>query len=176
MPVAYNRVKLAKKKRNAFLRELFLNGGMVIPAAKAVGYVNPQPLYHYRKQNEEFAEAWDEVIEMAGDLVEAEVYRRAIHGVKEPVFYKGEIVGYVNKFSDRLAELLLKRHKPEYRETGREGGVNINVGVAVMPSAAKSLEDWQARTIKVHAEQVPIQLEDKPKENLLQKNTIKRGD
>lgn len=40
--------------------------------------------------------------------LEAEARRRAVDGVEEPVFYKGAVVGYVNKYSDDLLKTLLK--------------------------------------------------------------------
>lgn len=175
MSVAYNRVALSKKKRKAFLKALVVHGGMAEPAARAVGYTDTAFLRACRKDDEEFAEAWDAMVEAAGDAIEAEMYRRAVHGVMEPVFYKGDITGYVHKYSDRLGEVMLKRHKPEYRDNGRHGELNISVGVAVMPARAVNADEWEARAQVTHSKQETIQLEDKPKENLLERTTI-RGD
>lgn len=169
-------VKLSKKKRNAFLKALVLHGGLAQKAAEEVGYRDTSFLRRVRSRDEGFAELWDEAIEAAGDLVEAEVYRRAIHGVMEPVYYKGEICGYVKKHSDRLAEVLLKRHKPEYRDGSRGSDISINVGIALMPARAKNSQQWEERSIEMHSEQQPIVLEDKPKENMLERTTVKRGD
>lgn len=175
MPVAYNRVALSKKKRKAFLKALVVHGGMAEPAARAVGYTDTAFLRQCRKNDEEFAEAWDLMVEAAGDSIEAEMYRRAVHGVMEPVFYKGEITGYIHKYSDRLGEVMLKRHKPEYRDSRQGGEMNINVGVAVMPARAINADEWEERAKVTHNQQTVIEIEDKPKENLLER-TIKRGD
>ena len=54
---------------------------------------------------------------LAGDLIEAELVRRAVEGVDEPVFQQGRLVGFVRKYSDRLLELAAKGTLPEkYRE------------------------------------------------------------
>ena len=64
-------------------------------------------------------------------MLEAEARRRAAIGVDEPVFYKGEVVGHIRKYSDTLLMFLLKAHWPEkFREnvsidqrvSGRDGG------------------------------------------------------
>jgi hypothetical protein len=35
---------------------------------------------------------------MACDAIEAEMRRRAIEGVQKPVFYKGEVCGYMTEY------------------------------------------------------------------------------
>ena len=177
MAQAIMRMALSKKKQRAFLTALILNGGLAEPAARDVGYTSTAFLRKVRRDDDDFAEAWEEAIEAAGDLIEAEVYRRAIHGTMEPVYFKGTITGYIRKYSDRLAELLLKRHRPEYRDRGVGGEMNINVGVAVMPSRAVSDGEWEARAEIMHQTQDVVVLEDKPKTNLLERTTtVKRGD
>ena len=55
--------------------------------------------------------------------------------------------------------------------------MNINVGVAVMPSRAVSDGEWEARAEIMHQTQDVVVLEDKPKTNLLERTTtVKRGD
>ena len=39
-------------------------------------------------------------------------FERAIHGVAQPVFYRGEQVGERRVFSERLTPFLLKHHDP----------------------------------------------------------------
>jgi hypothetical protein len=55
--------------------------------------------YDWRSDDEEFAKAWDEAIETAGDKLEEVAYRRATTGK-----------------SDRLLEVLVKAHRPKYRD------------------------------------------------------------
>ena len=42
-----------------------------------------------------------------------EARRRALTGVEEPVYYKGEAVDRTAKYSDTLLIFLLKAHRPE---------------------------------------------------------------
>jgi len=92
----------------------------------------------------------------ACDEVEAEIRRRGIKGVDEPVFYQGEVCGYVRKFSDLLLIFRAKALMPEkYRErhevTGAGGAplhpakvtVDVNVNYA---EALKTLTDEELET------------------------------
>lgn len=58
-------------------------------------------------------------LEKGIEAQENEVRRRAFHGVKSPVFYKGVIVGYETKYSDTLAQFMLSAHKEKYRRVGK---------------------------------------------------------
>ena len=58
-----------------------------------------------------------EAREEACDALEAEARRRAVEGVRKPVYYRGEIVGTVKEYSDTLLIFLMKGAMPEkYRE------------------------------------------------------------
>jgi hypothetical protein len=172
-----SRSLIAKKKRNAFLRILAGNGGRVSDAAHAVGYSDTGVLRKYRKEDEEFAEAWDQAMEAAGDAVEAEAYRRAMDGTMEPVFYQGEIVGYKPTFSDTLLAMLLKKHRPDdYRDSRHGGGTSINFGIAVLPATATDDESWEKGAIEMHEGQEVIQIEAKPVEDTMKRAVVKRGD
>ena len=89
-------------------------------------------VYAARDSSETFRRQWDDAIEDATDALELEARRRAFSGVEEPVYYKGQVVGGVRKYSDVLLIFLLKAHRPEkYRENVRvEGTLDIQVGAA----------------------------------------------
>ena len=72
-----------------------------------------QVAYRARDSSATFRAAWDEALEEARELLEAEARRRASIGVDEPVFYKGKVVGHIRKYSDNLLMFLLKAHWPE---------------------------------------------------------------
>jgi hypothetical protein len=108
--------------QKAFLAVL-AEGGNVTLAARAAG-IERSTAYDRRNSNEAFAALWDDAMDQAGDLLEAEARRRAYEGWDEPVFGRlagkdageGEI-GVVRKYSDTLMQTLLKGAKPEkYRE------------------------------------------------------------
>jgi len=86
--------------------------GNVTKAARAAG-MRLKTILQYRKADEQFAEAEELAQQEAADALEWEVRRRATLGVEEPVWYKGECVGTVTRFSDSLAAMLLKGAKPD---------------------------------------------------------------
>jgi len=83
----------------------------VTKAAK-VARVGRSTAYEWREEDKAFAAAWDEAIEESNDVLEGEAYRRAVTGTLEPVFYQGEKVGTVRRYSDSLLTLLLKSNRP----------------------------------------------------------------
>lgn len=85
--------------------------------------------YAQRDEDPEFAATWDEALEMGVDEAQGELHRRAVKGVLEPVFYQGEEVGHIRRYSDTLLIFLLKAHRPEiYRETVRSELTGANGG------------------------------------------------
>ena len=99
----------------AFLDVLTLSPN-VANAAKAAGVVRQTP-YVVRKLQPEFGVCWNQALDESIERLEAEAHRRAFEGYDEPVFYKGDEVGAVRKYSDVLAIFLLKAHRPErYRD------------------------------------------------------------
>lgn len=100
--------------------------GVVRDACKAAE-VGRSTAYDRRAKDPEFRQAWDEIIDATTDTLEREAYRRATLGVEEPIYYKGQEVGKVRRYSDTLLIFLLKGRKPDvYRDrfehTGAGGG------------------------------------------------------
>ena len=79
-----------------------------------------------RRSDQDFDADYHEARGLTPEKILAEMRRRAIDGVEEPVFHDGEIVGTITKYSDRLLMALGKGFVPELRErvevTGRDGG------------------------------------------------------
>lgn len=119
-----NRTKVTPKKKKEFLIQVAENGGNVSKAAEVVA-VNRKTFYEHRAKNKKFKEDWDKAVDRGIDRLEDEAKRRAFDGVDEPVFYQGEEVGSVRKYSDTLLIFLLKGHRKKYRErheiTGADG-------------------------------------------------------
>ncbi len=117
--MAAKRTKKSKKpdsettheKRFRFLC-LLSETGNVSESARKAG-INRQYVYDLRDSDSEFAAAWEKCLERAGEVLLNEARRRAVDGVEEPVFYKGEICGTVLKYSDALLSLLLKATFPD---------------------------------------------------------------
>lgn len=93
--------------------EILGDTGSVSRAAMCVG-MSRESAYRLRRRKgaEAFAEAWD-VARTAAVRVLADVaLDRAIHGVEQPVFHKGEQVGTRTVMSDGLAMFLLRTMDP----------------------------------------------------------------
>ena len=105
----------APPKRGGEWREAFLDhlreSGHVRAACKDAD-VSPTVVYDHKKRDQGFAAQWDQAMDQGCDLMVDEALRRAVRGVDEPVFYKGEQVGSVKRYSDTLLIFLLKSHRP----------------------------------------------------------------
>jgi hypothetical protein len=114
-------------------------------AAQAAG-VSSSTCYHHKKIDPLFSERWDEALNEGVDLLEAAAHKRAFEGVDDPVFFKGEEVGSVRKYSDALTMFLLKAHRPDkYRERSQidqnmTGAMQLQV-VTGVPEASSGVED-----------------------------------
>jgi hypothetical protein len=134
-PSEQRRRSLTKADRAAFLSALS-NGWSVRHAAVHAGR-HWRRFYTLRERDEAFAAQWAEAEAAGTDVLEHEAYRRAVEGVAEPVYQGGELVGTVQRYSDRLLEFLLRGRRPQvYRDnvsrvelTGADGGpVELNPG------------------------------------------------
>ena len=103
--------------RRTFLRSL-RRDGLVTFACDAAG-VSMALAYKVRAKSPRFAEAWGwakaEADERICDELQAALYERGMKGHPEPVFYRGELVGYRRKPSTRCLILLLQALDPRYR-------------------------------------------------------------
>ena len=104
----------SKRKREAFLMGLSLGDSVKSSCERAK--VTRKTVYQWRKQDEEFAEAWDEALEAGIEQLEDAAYRRALDG------------------SDTLVMFLLKAKRPKVysdkhrlEHTGADGApISIN--------------------------------------------------
>lgn len=90
--------------------------GNVSGSIKAAG-VGMSTAYRHRRTDPKFARSWRRSLRMAADALEAEARRRAVDGVKRPVYQGGKKVGEVREYSDTLLIFLLKAARPiKFRE------------------------------------------------------------
>lgn len=122
-----NRTTRTPKKEAAFLDGL--RDGLSVTASCIDAGISRRTAYEWRDADDEFRKRWDEAVEEGTDRLEDEAQRRARDGVTEPVFYKGDIVGHVQRHSDTLMIFLLKARRPDkYKDrvanehTGPNGG------------------------------------------------------
>lgn len=115
------------KKEAAFLEAIAQ--GFSVTKACIISGLPRRTAYNHRKNVPVFAELWDDAIEAGTDRVEDEALRRAVEGTHDPVFYQGEQVGTITRYSDGLLVTLLKARRPEkYKDRQvheHAGAVNI---------------------------------------------------
>lgn len=103
--------KVTPEKRAKFLSILAECGNVTRAAEESeCGRIM---LYKIKSQDEEFSAAWEEAADIGAKRLEDEARRRAVEGWQEPVWYQGDQVGTVRKYSDTLLICLLKAHHPE---------------------------------------------------------------
>jgi len=95
----------------AFLECLRATGN-VSEAARAA-QIRRSRVYECRSRDQAFAAAWADALEEAADRLEMEAFRRAVEGIGEDRFFRGDVVGRVTRYSDRLLMFLLKARRPE---------------------------------------------------------------
>ena len=141
MTITHGNTRLTDAVKQRYLI-LVARTGQVCASAYGVG-LNKTTIYDCREKDPAFDAAVLEAQERYRDWVDAEIRRRGIEGIEEPVFYQGRVVGWVRKFSDALAIAHAKAHDPRYREK-LQVDATVNGGVMVVPAAA-SPADWEKR-------------------------------
>jgi hypothetical protein len=97
---------LTKDQQQQFLTALAMTG-IVSDAAKAAG-INRSTAYRYRAQHKSFAEDWDHAKDDAIDRLAGVAIQRAVNGIEEVRYFKGEPIGTVRRYSDQLLMFLLR--------------------------------------------------------------------
>lgn len=93
--------------------------GLVQAAADAAG-CSRVTISRWRKKSPDFATAWQNARDTIADIHEDELHRRAVTGIDEPIFYKGQEIATVKRYSDSLLMFALKGLRPtRYRDTTR---------------------------------------------------------
>ena len=108
-----------REQKDTFLLRLAHTGNVSISARSVKG--SRAAAYAIKGRDKEFAEDWDDAIKEAIDSLHESARVRAEEGVAEPVYYKGEVCGTVQKYSDSLLMSLLKAHDPRFKDQ-----VNLN--------------------------------------------------
>lgn len=113
----------------SFLHALALTGNLTEVCDEL--RVNRIAVLKQRREDSEFAKRYSLAMEDAVEGWEAEVARRAFQGVLEPVFQQGECVGHIRKYSDRLAEMMVRGGKPAQYSARTVGTVELSGTVGV---------------------------------------------
>lgn len=113
-----------RRAKAAFLAA-FRKRGIVLRASIAAK-VGRRTVYDWLQQDSSFKQAYDDALEDAIDLVEEEAIRRAVDGVRKPVYQAGSLVGHVQEYSDSLTIAVLKGRRADVynRERHEHSGPN----------------------------------------------------
>ncbi len=107
--------KNKKARQDAFLKEY--KQCATITHAAEIALISRRTHYLWIEKDSAYVKAFEEAKIAATDSLVAEARRRATQGVEESVYYQGEVVGTIRKYSDTLLIFLLKGALPEvYRE------------------------------------------------------------
>jgi len=73
---------------------------------------------HYKRLSRDprYKDEFEDIEELIRDTIRAEIHRRALDGVDIPIFYQGNHVHTIKKYSDTLLLALAKAHCPEFRD------------------------------------------------------------
>jgi hypothetical protein len=112
VPVAPRAGGWTPEKQRAFI-EALADCGSVPQAARAVG-MGVEGAYRLRRRPDAagFAAAWDAAYAAMTQHLTDAAFARAIHGVRNPVFFQGEVIGERVQYDERLTRFLLERHDP----------------------------------------------------------------
>lgn len=136
------KTRFTPRRREKFL-EVFRRTGLLNKSAEAVD-VHPETVRRARKDDADFAADYDEALQYFREILEEEATRRAIEGCQEEIYYQGDVCGTRRNYSDRMLELLLKRHIPEFRDK-HTVDMTVGGGVLVVPGNQESVEEWEQR-------------------------------
>ena len=135
-----------KKKQSAFL-EAFRETGTLGGAAEKT-HVGRGSHYRWLQQDPEYAAEFKDANEESADELEQEARRRALDGVDEPVFYRGERVGSIRRYSDQMLMLLLMAKRPEQFRERVDVTSKVDHGLVIDPEIMKTLTDQELETAR----------------------------
>jgi hypothetical protein len=99
-----------------FLASLRATG--VVARACVAASVSSAQVYTRRKEDADFAAAWDNALEDSYDALEAEARRRALEGVDEPVIYQGQPTPLWERDAD--GQVVLEEYVAQTRADGSQ--------------------------------------------------------
>lgn len=115
-----------------FLEHLQL--GWTVSAACRHADLDYATAYRYRREDEVFAEDWNDALEIGLERLEDAAMARAVEGVERPVFGKAGKIGAVQEYSNDLLKFLIIRRDQHDRgrrlaaanAAARNGTVNLD--------------------------------------------------
>lgn len=153
---------ISQKKIDLFFLTL-AKTGHIEQSCHAVGYADSTYLRKLKNKDPDFAAKWDAALLVAAEeILIPEAHRRALEGVQEPVYHKGVIVGFKQRYSDQLLMFLIKGAMPSKygSHIKLDAEINGKFGIAAIPLQATNDDDWEKDAHAVHVAQKTISLEE----------------
>ncbi len=139
---------LTGKKAKAL--EAYSLSGNVRMATMIAG-VNRRTWYRWTEE-EEFADLAGAAKITARDVLHQEAIRRAVEGVSEDVWYHGEIVGQVRRYSDRLLEFLMRGADPDTYRDRHTIDAHVDGQITLSPEKDKRLVERMTANLAADAQ------------------------
>lgn len=135
---------LTPKRKLRFLDELSRHGNVRVAAAR-VG-VSRSGLYLARRRDGAFAAGWRAALVLARDHAEAVLAERALEGIKEQVFYQGEVVATRRRYDSRLLLAHLARLDALCAgdAAAREGAERFDTALGRLAGLAEAAAEYRA--------------------------------
>ena len=125
--------KRASRAKCRLFLEHYAKSAHLTASCKVAG-ISRSTIMFLREHDEAFQEAFQQAHDISVEALVAEVRRRSLDGVTEPVgWYKGKPGGTIQRFSDLLLMFACKQADPSYRdrwEVTGAGGQPLQVTVA----------------------------------------------
>ena len=77
-------------------------------------------LFQWRKKDAQFAEDWATALEAGKTILEAEAFRRAVEGVRKPLFYQGQPIYLYRTLVDEFGQPMRDEQGRDIREVIRD--------------------------------------------------------
>ena len=90
-----------------------LSDGHTVKHAVETAGLSRSQAYDLRREQPEFAAAWDAAIIEGAEALEQEAFRRAVEGTDKPIVHLGVVTDTVKEYSDTLLIFLLKGRLPD---------------------------------------------------------------
>lgn len=137
-------VEFTPERKAIYLQHMRQTGLRYLSAERAG--ISTSTIEKHKKLDPVFADACEAAKESHTDELIEEAMRRAKDGVSVPIIggkFKDEVITYVQEYSDRLMEVMLKSRREEFRGRDKVDGVQTG-GVLIIPAAQTTMDDWEA--------------------------------
>lgn len=119
----------------------YMECGLKAKSALAAG-LSYSAILKAEKDDPEFAAEVEQAHELFIAKLSDQAFKVAFEGWKVPKYdAKGNLCGHEWKFSERIMELMLKRHDPGFRDK-QDVDVKHSGGVVVVQAPAMSVDEW----------------------------------